>query len=109
MSHDTLLMDFLAYSLVLWGIDGTVQPGTGSMAAEIRRSDGAWIAIERAPADSPFRWLVRWRKAGEPPGGVRELRPRACGSLTGLLAAMREALNVERGSAVRIVPAPLDA
>lgn len=107
MSHDTALLAFLADSLALWDIDGEVQPGTGSMVAEIRTSNGVWIAIERAPADTPFRWLVKWRNAGEAPGGIRELRPRACGSLTGLLAAMREALNVERGSAVRIVPAPM--
>ena len=109
MSHDTALLAFLADSLALWDIDGTVQPGTGNVVAEIRTSDGTWIAIERAPADTPFRWLARWRKAGEAPGTLRELRPRACASLTGLLAAMREALNVERGSAVRIVPAPVDA
>jgi hypothetical protein len=39
---------------------------------------------------------------------VRELRPRACSSLVGVLAAMREALDVERGSAVRIVPAQVE-
>ena len=100
------LRAFLADSLALWQVSGTVQAGGASVIAEIRASSGAIVWIERAADDTPFRWLARWRGAGEAPGGVRELRPRACGSLVGLLAAVRGALGVERGSAVRIVPAP---
>ena len=81
-------------------------PGEGAVLAEIHAANGALVWIERGGHDTPFRWFVRWRAAGEAPGGVRELRPRACSSVVGLLAAMREALGVERGSAVRIVPAP---
>ena len=100
------LHTFLADSLAIWGVHGSVTEGIAPVVAEIRATNGAIVWIERAADDTPFRWQARWRKAGEARGGVRELRPRACGSLVGLLAAIREALDIERGSAVRIVPAP---
>jgi len=106
VAKDQRIRAFLADSLALWQVSGTVQPGEAPVVAEIRASDGAIVWVERAADGTPFRWLARWRGAGDAPGGVRELRPRACGSLAGLLAAIREALGVERGSAVRIVPAP---
>src|SRR5262245_41746176 len=95
---------FLADTLALWGVVGEVHAGQGDVLAEIRAGGGASVWVETAPDDAPFRWQVRWRAAGEAPGGIREQRPRACSSLVGVLAAMREALNIERGSAVRIVP-----
>ena len=100
------LRAFLADSLELWQVAGTVKAGRAPVVAEIRAENGAMVWVERAGDDTPFRWFARWRSAGDAPGGVRELRPRACGSLVGLLAAVRDALGVERGSAVRIVPAP---
>ncbi|MBM3343235.1 MAG: hypothetical protein FJY56_14150 [Betaproteobacteria bacterium] len=100
------LRAFLADTLALWGVAGDVQQGRGPAVAEICTANGALVWIEPASDDAPFRWQVRWRAAGEAPGAPREVRPRACSSLVGVLAAMREALNVERGSAVRIVPAP---
>ena len=67
------------------------------------------VRPERSAAQSkderpPFRWAVRWRAAGEPPGAPRELRPRLCGSLVGVLSALRSALGVDRGTPVRIAP-----
>ncbi len=103
------LRAFLADSLALWGMAGEVKTGQGSVCVEIHAGNGAVVWIERAADDTPFRWCARWRAAGDAPGGVRELRPRACGSLVGLLAAVREALAVERGSAVRVVVAPQNA
>ena len=100
------LHTFLADSLAIWGVHGSVTEGIAPVVAEIRATNGAIVWIERAADDTPFRWMVRWRKAGDAPGGLRELRPRACNSLVGLLAAVREALDVDRGSALRIVPAP---
>ena len=97
---------FLADSLAVWDVRGSVTEGVTPDVVEIHTATGAMVWIERAADDTPFRWMVRWRKAGEARGGVRELRPRACGSLVGLLAAIREAMDIERGSAVRIVPAP---
>ena len=100
------LRAFLADSLVLWHVDGTVCAANAPVIVEIRAASGTIVWVEHAGADTPFRWLARWRRAGDAPGGVRELRPRACGSLVGLLAALREALGVERGSPVRVVSAP---
>ena len=100
------LRAFLADSLALWRVSGTVRAGKTPVVAEIRAANGALVWVERAGDDTPFRWFARWRCAGDAPGGVRELRPRACGSLVGLLGAVRDALGVERGGAVRIVPAP---
>ena len=97
---------FLAESLALWQVDGQVLVGVAPVLIEIRAVSGAMVWIERAADDTPFKWLVRWRRAGDVAGGVRELRPRACGSLVGMLAAVREGLGVERGSAVRVVAAP---
>jgi hypothetical protein len=102
------LRTLLADSLTLWDVAGDVSAGQSNVVAEIRAANGAYVWIECAGDDTPFRWLARWRAAGEAPGAVRELRPRACSSLVGLLAAIREALDVDRGSAVRIVPAPAD-
>jgi hypothetical protein len=105
-SEEQQLLAFLADSLALWQVAGTVQPGAAPLIAEIRAANGAIVWVERAGGDTPFRWLARWRSAGDAPGGVRELRPRACGSLVGLLAAMRDALGVERGGAMRVAAAP---
>ncbi len=104
--EDHQLHAFLAESLALWGVAGKVRAGQGKVCAEIYAASGAIAWVERAGDDTPFRWFVRWRAAGDAPGGVRELRPRACGSLVGLLAAVREALGVERGNAERVVAAP---
>jgi hypothetical protein len=103
--EDHTLHAFLAESLALWGVAGEVRAGHGKACAEIHAASGAVAWVERAGDDTPFRWFVRWRAAGGAPGGVREVRPRACGSLVGLLAALREALGVERGNAVRVVAA----
>lgn len=103
------LRAFLTDSLALWGVAGVVRPGQVAVVAEIAAANGVLVWIERAAVDLPFRWMVRWRAAGEQPGGVRESRPRVCASVVGLLAAVREALGVERGAAVRIVPAPVPA
>jgi hypothetical protein len=100
------LRAFLAESLALWRVGGQVLAGAAPVLIEIRADSGAVVWIERAATDTPFKWFVRWRVAGDAPGGVRESRPRACGSLVGMLAAVREGLGVERGSAVRVVAAP---
>ncbi len=105
-SEGERLRAFLAESLALWQVGGEVQTAAAPVLFEIRADSGAIVWIERAAQDTPFKWFVRWRSAGDAPGGVRELRPRACGSLVGMLAAVREALGVERGSAVRVVAAP---
>jgi hypothetical protein len=125
---DDPIRAFLADSLELWRVAGEVEGGETPVVAVIRVA-GTIVWIERVgPKEHvarkehsvfreaedepspplPFRWAVRWRAAGDPPGGPRELRPRMCGSLNGLLNALRNALGVDRGSALRIAPAPVD-
>ena len=95
---------FLADSLALWRVDGAVEAGALPVVAVIRAGDRV-VWIERPAADDvPWRWFVRWRSPG-----MQEERSRPCASLVGLLNAVRGALGVERGSAVRIAPAPADA
>ena len=103
------LCAFLEDSLALWGVDGTVQAGEPPVVAVIRAANGSVIWVEPAPPGMPFRWVARWRTAGNMPDSAREQRPRPCGSLVGLLNAIRKALGVERGAALRIAPAPDDA
>jgi hypothetical protein len=99
------LREFLADSLALWKIAGTVEAGAPPVFALIRVSGGAAVWVERAVgSDMPCRWLVRWRSPA-----MHEERSRPCASLVGMLNAVRGALGVESGSAVRIAPAPLDA
>ena len=90
--NDTRIHEFLADTLALWRVSATVEPGEAPAVAMIRIAEGAPISIERCTP--PFRWVVRTD------------RPRPCASLVGLLNALRAALEVERGSPVRVAPAP---
>ena len=95
------LVAFLADSLALWQVDGRVEAGAAPVAARICAGDCV-VAIERNTDDeAPWRWFVRWTENAS----ARE-RSRPCASLTGMLNAVRRALNVERGSALRIASAP---
>lgn len=94
MSIERPLLPFLSDTLDLWRVAGTVEAGDAPVVAIVRTLDGAEISIERATP--PFRWIVRSE------------RPRPCASLVGLLNALRAALGVERGSAVRVAPAPAE-
>ena len=104
---DPYLRRFLADTLALWQIEGAVESGEAPVVAMVRAAKGATIWIERADS-GPFRWLVRWRSASEAAGGPREKHPRGCASLLGVLGAMRSALGIDRGSALRIAPAPME-
>ena len=97
---DGRVRDFLADSLALWRVAGTVEAGEAPIVAVIHTGAGAIVRVARpAQDDMPFRWLVH---AGDV--GTERLRP--CVSLVGLLNALRSALDVDRGGAVRIAPAP---
>jgi hypothetical protein len=88
------LCAFLIDSLALWSVEGTVEAGEAPALVVIRADGGAVIRIEPlSEPEMPFRWLVR---------DARDGRPRPCGSLVGVLNAVRGALGVDRGSAVRI-------
>ena len=101
MTND-LLLAFLSDTLAMWGIAGTVECGDAPVVAFIRTQDGTLVWIERAGADIPFRWFARWRVAGDAEDAAYR---RPCASLVGLLSALRRALDVDRGSAVRVATA----
>ena len=102
VDHGERVRGFLADSLALWRVDGTVEAGTLPVVAVIHASEGTTVWIERpARVDDPRRWFVRWRSPD-----MRDARERPCASLVGLLNAVRGALGVERGSAVRIAASP---
>jgi hypothetical protein len=97
---DARVREFLADSLALWRVAGTVEAGESPVVAVIRAGADAIVWVERpAQADMPFRWLVRSRS-----GGSERARP--CASLVGLLNGIRSVLGVERGDALRIAPGP---
>ena len=91
------LVAFLADSLALWNVDGDVVAGSEPVVAVIRARDCV-VTIERhVDDDAPWRWFVRWHEANA------SERSRPCASIPGLLNALRRALDVERGSALRVV------
>ncbi len=105
MESDPNFHAFLAESLTLWRAEAAVEAGETPVVAAIRAPDGTVISIERIAIEGmPFRWMVRHHRPGE----TREARARPCGSLVGVLSALRAALGVDRGTPVRIAPAPLE-
>jgi G3E family GTPase len=101
------LRGFLEETLGLWGVAGVIEPGEAPSVAVVHARNGTTAWLERAEHGGPFRWLVRWRGVGESPRSSRELRPRGCASLVGVLSALRTALGVERGAALRVASAPV--
>ena len=98
---------FLADSLALWRVAGSVESGDTPDVTVVRAGQGTTVWVERSREEGiPFRWLVRWRAASDAPGGARERHPRPCTSVVGMLNAVRSALGVDRGAAVRIAPSP---
>ena len=97
------IVPFLADSLVLWRVEGAVEAGTLPVVAVVRAGDCVVFVERNTDDDAPWRWFVRWRNAD-----MREERSRPCASLPGMLNAVRRALNVERGNAVKIAPTPTD-
>ena len=100
--QDTGVREFLADSLALWRVDGSVEAGALPVVVVVR-AGGATVWVERPAGDAPWRWFVRWRSPE-----MQEERSRPCASLVGLLNAVRGALGVERGNAVRVVATPVE-
>jgi hypothetical protein len=97
----TNVVAFLADSLALWKVEGAVEAGAQPEDAVIRAGKCVVCIEHNADDDKPWRWFVRWRS-----GDIGEERSRPCAALTGMLNAVRRALDVERGNAVKISPAP---
>ncbi len=101
---DARVRAFLADSLALWRVAGEIEAGQSPVVAVIRADSGAVVRVERTLVqDAGFRWFVHSRSASAAAGTERS---RPCASLVGLLNAIRSALGVDRGSAVRIAPSP---
>ena len=99
---DDLLLAFLSDTLAMWDVAGTVERGEAPVVALIRAQDGTVVWIERGGAEHPFRWFARWRAEGDAEDAAHR---RPCASLVGLLSALRRALDVDRGSPVRVAGA----
>ena len=94
---------FLAQTLALWRVDGSVETMVPPGVALIRARNGRVIVqVERAAPDSPFRWTVLSLDRLDDPKAA--LRARPCPSLVGVLSAMRRALGIERGRSMRVAP-----
>ena len=92
------VVSFLANSIALWQVEGTVTAGALPVVAVICAGD-CTVWVEQSTDDAvPWRWFVRWRDAG-----MHEERSRPAASLIGMLNAVRRALNVERGNVLRVV------
>jgi hypothetical protein len=84
----------LTDSLTLWGVQGAVQETADGYAIFVGSRRVAHVAVGRAS-----RWVV-----------VAEgCPPRECASIVGVLSAVREALEVSAGAALRIAPGKADA
>jgi hypothetical protein len=101
---DDLLRAFLVETLALWQIEARVEAAEFPLIACIHTADGTRVSIAKPATDVPFRWLVETARPSE--GAVSAPRVRPCGSLVGVLGALRRSLGVERSSTIRVVPGP---
>ena len=98
-------IEFLSETLALWEVAGEVAAGSGKTLAVIRAC-GKRVAIERAEPGAPFRWQVCTHEADADADAVSVSPRRPCASWVGVLAALRRAFGVERGTPLRVVAAP---
>lgn len=96
--------EFIALTLADWGRSIPVEPGDEPVVAWLRLGgDGPDIAVERALAGDPFRWYVYRCAASLPGAGTSGIARRPCGSLVGVLGALRRFLDIEAGGRARVV------
>lgn len=94
---DAELRLLLRDCLLLWDVDGKVTAGDDGLT--IDTPDGQYNLQRAAPDLRPVRWLLQTptrAAAGRP--------PRAAPSIVAALSALRNALGVSGGSALRIGP-----
>lgn len=88
---------FLAESLVVWRVRGSVTAGASPAEILVHAGDEVVVRVEPAqPTESPIRWWVRWQAPGAQP------HSRPCTSTVGLLRTVREAIGAEGGYHLRI-------
>lgn len=99
---DERVREFLGLTLRHWGLDASVEPGSARVVAVLRFAD-ARIDVERAASDDPFRWYVcRFAAHMSDPGTSPSTR-RPCGSLVGVLGALRRMLDIDSGGPARVI------
>ncbi len=98
------LRAFFVQTLALWQVEATVEAAEFPQIAVIRRSDGTRITIGQAANDTPFRWEVATVRSSDGVAAAPRVLP--CGSLVGVLGALRRSFGVERGRPIRVVSAP---
>ena len=90
---DAHLLALVRISLAMWGVAATVDVASDGRL-NIAHDDGSSLAVGRAPAGIPFRWMVT-TSAG---------RERPASSVTGLLRVLRSTLDPEwRPGRARVV------
>jgi len=99
---DDRLRAFLAETMALWEIEASVEAGESPQIAVIRSAGGTRVSISKPTNDLPFRWLVETARTSD--RGAVASRVLPCGSLVGVIGALRRSLGVERGSPIRVVP-----
>lgn len=101
---DESVRAFITLTLGQWGLDVPVESGEAPVVAWLRRGGaGQDIAIERAEAGDAFRWYVYRSTASLPGVGMSNPARRPCGSLVGVLGALRRLLDIDAGARARVV------
>ena len=85
------LRTFLADSLALWNVEGTIECSVPPVVAVLHVGERR-IYVERAPSNIPFRWLVR------------ETGVRMCSSLVGVVTELRTLLSIAQSTPPQVGP-----
>lgn len=101
---DQRVRAFLALSLEHWGVGAALEAIDPPGVARIRLPDGRdEIVLERGGSGEPFRWYLRQRRVDDSETVEASSRVRPCGSLVGVLSALRRLLGMEAGGTARVV------
>jgi hypothetical protein len=93
---DPELADLLRDAIALWSVTARVEAADDGIS--VRTADGAVLTIARTPADArPTRWTLM-----TPERAAAGRAPRAAASITGLLSALRAALDAAPAPRLRV-------
>jgi len=101
---DDRLRAFFVQTLALWQVEATVDAAQFPQIAIIRSADGTRVTIAQSASAMPFRWQVETVRPSD--GAATAPRVLPCGSLVGVLGALRRSFGVERGMPIRVVSEP---
>lgn len=103
---DRRVCAFLALTLEIWGVEGSVDAASPAAVAVVTARDGAVrVLVVRASSDDPFRWYLCRGRLGEDGKTVSDGLCRPCGSIAGVLAGLRRMLDLRQGAATRVARA----